>query len=133
MGVFELHVIGTTPAGTMKIPYSEFLTIDIEVTNECTIDVVTPTSTIKDRDYNLFKDGLVSFAPTWTNSVTGCPVTYEIKLVLNDLSEVAFSAKETAVLTFDSTDGSLDLNTSDKTLDGEVWTIKLFKRSTYGT
>ena len=102
----------------MKTPYSEDLIIELEVTNECIIDVVTPTSTIKDRTYNLSKDGLISYAPTWTTSVTGCPVTYEIRLVLPGPTDAPLTAKETAVLTFDSSDGSLDLNTSDRSLDG---------------
>jgi len=103
------------------------------VTNECPGDVVSPTGAIADLTYKIINDGLISYTPTWTTSVTGCPITYEIRRVLADLSEITLTAFETAVLTFDSTDGSLDINTSDKALDGEVWTIKLFKRSTYGT
>ena len=117
----------------MKVQYSENLIIDLQVTNECAIDVVTPTSTIPDLTYNISKDGLITYTPTWTNSVKACPSTHEIRLVLADLSEVALTAKETSVLRFDIKDGSLDLQSSDKTLNGQVWIIKLFKRSTHGT
>lgn len=131
IGVFELTVTGTTPVSTMTIPYSEYLLIDIVVTNECPGDIVLPTDTIADLTYKMVTSGLISYTPTWTVSVVGCPVTYEIRRVLADLSEVALTAFETAVLTLDSTDGSLDINSSDKSYDGEVWTIKIFKRSTY--
>ena len=116
VGVYEVIVTGTTPAGKMAVPYSDDLFINLEVTNECPGDVVTPTSVINSFDYNIDEDGTFSFAPTWTTTVTDCPVTYEIRRVISGV-EYALSATETAVLTFDSTDGSLDVYTLDRNLD----------------
>ena len=67
----------------MVTSYSEDLLINLEVTNECPGDVVTPTSSIPDFIYNLGIDGTVSFYPTWTTTVIGCPVTYEIRRVVS--------------------------------------------------
>ena len=116
VGTYEVIVTGTTPAGTMVVPYAEDLLIDLEVTNECPGDVVTPTSAIPDTLYNIGIDGVVSYSPTWSTTVTGCPVTYEIRRVVSAVDQ-AFTATETAVLTFDTTDGSLDILTADTTLD----------------
>lgn len=131
VGLYEVIVTGTTPAGKMVIPYSEDLVINLEVVNACPGDVVTPTSTIDSFIYNIGIDGTVSFNPTWTTLIPGCPVTYEIRRVISGVDN-AFTATETAVLTYDSTDGSLDVLTSDTSLDSQVWTIKLYKQSTYG-
>ena len=43
----------------------------------------------------------------------------------------ALTATETAVITFNSADGSFYIYTTDKTLHSQVWTLKVFKRSTY--
>ena len=43
------------------------------------------------------------------------------------------TAHEIAALTHSTVDGNLKLFSTDKTLNGEVWTIKLFKKSTYST
>ena len=126
VGLYEVIVTGTTPAGKMSPTYSEDLLIDLEVTNECAGDIVTPTSTIPNTIYNIGIDGTVSYYPTWSTTVTGCPVTFEIGRVVSGV-EQAFTAVETAVLTYDTTDGSLDILTSDTTLDAQVWTIKLYK------
>ena len=85
VGVYEVIVTGMTPAGTMVIPYSEDLLIDLEVTNECAGDIVTPTSSIPDTLYNIGIDGTVSYYPTWITTVTGCPVTYEIRRVISSV------------------------------------------------
>ena len=51
VGTYEVIVTGTTPVGKMSPQYSESLVIELEVTNECATDVVTPTSTIADRTF----------------------------------------------------------------------------------
>ena len=69
---------GTTPIGTMVTSYSEDLLINLVVTNDCPGDVVTPTSSIPNLLYLISIDGTVSYNPTWSTTVIGCPLTYEI-------------------------------------------------------
>jgi len=64
--------------------------------------------------------------------VTGCPLTYEIKRIVNS-AEQALTSHETAALIHSTADGSLQLLSTDYDLDGEIWTIKLYKKSTYST
>ena len=109
VGVFEVWVTGTTPGSTMNIPYSDTLIIDLVVTNDCPGDIVTPTSVIPDFNYNIGIDGLVQYNPTWLTSISGCPVTYEIRRIDSSGVEQTLTAFETAVLSFDASDGSLDV------------------------
>lgn len=72
--------------------------------------------------------------PTWTHTEVGCPFTYEIGR-LDDTTGVerALTADEASVLVIDPTNGHLDILTSDYALDGEIWTIRLYMRSTFAT
>jgi len=74
----------------------------------------------------------MSWSKTWTSSVVGCPLTYEIGRFVNGV-EQALTSHETGALTHSTIDGSLQLLSTDYALDGEVWTIKLYKKSTYST
>ena len=74
----------------------------------------------------------VTLAHTWTHSNLLCPSTYEVRRVLGGI-DFPLAATELAVLTFDDSNGQLDILTSDTSLDNTVWTLKLFLRSTYST
>jgi len=82
VGTYEIIVTGTTPAGTMSPAYSEDLVIPLEVANECATDIVTPTSTISDQTFTIQMDSVKTENPTWSSTVSGCPVTYEIRRVV---------------------------------------------------
>ena len=64
--------------------------------------------------------------------MAGCPFTYEVRRIVND-AEILLTSHETAALEHSAENGSLRLASSDLALDGEVWTIKLFQKSTYST
>ena len=132
VGTYEVIVEATTPVGKMAPPVSDQLKIALEVTNECQTDVVTPTATISDRDFIIGQSTKAEFtyAPTWSTTVSGCPFTYEVRRVVAAVDQ-ALTAHETAALTFSAADGSFDIYTTDISLDSEVWTLKVFKRSTY--
>ena len=106
VGTYEVIVTGTTPAGTMSPAYSEDLVIQLEVANECATDIVTPTSTISDQTFTIQLDSAKTENPTWSTSVPGCPVTYEIRRVVVGIDQ-PLTGFETAALTFDSSDGQL--------------------------
>ena len=76
--------------------------------------------------------GRLSWSPTWSSIVTGCPLTFKIGRIVNGV-EQALTSHETAALTHSTADGSLTLLSTNYALDGEVWTIKLYKKSTYST
>ena len=59
-------------------------------------------------------------------------MTYTVARVVGGV-EQSLTAFETAALTFDSADGSLDILSTDYSLDGEVWTIRLICSSDYST
>ena len=105
--------------------------IDLEVANGCQADQVTPTSAaISDLTYYLNVDGVINWVQTWSSSVAGCPLTYEIGRIVSS-AEQALTGLETAALMHSTVDGSLTLISADYALDGEVWEIKLYKKSTY--
>ena len=68
--------------------------------------MVTPLDTIPDELYYIAEDGTKSFVPTWSTTIPGCPVTYEIGRI-NDITglEEPLTAAELVVITFDITDG----------------------------
>lgn len=76
--------------------------------------------------------GLLTWSPTWSSSIAGCPLTFEIGRIVNSV-EQALTSHETAALTHSAVDGSLQLLSNDFALATEVWTIKLYKKSTYST
>lgn len=45
--------------------------------------------------------------------------------------ERPLTIEEQAVITHDNSDGSMSYSTSDYALDGQVWNIRLYKRSTF--
>ena len=59
-------------------------------------------------------------------------MTYEIGRI-DDLTglERPLTVDELAVITFDSSNGQMSYQTSNYELDGEIWTIRLYKKSTY--
>ena len=64
--------------------------------------------------------------------MAGCPLTYEIGRIVANV-EQALGPTETAVLTHSPVDGSLQLFTTDTTLHGQKWEIKLYRKSTYSS
>ena len=85
-------------------------------------------STITDQLYYIDFDGLRDFDPTWDNTVIGCPATFEIGRIVGGVEQPLTDA-EYAVLSHSTIDGDISLSTSDFALDGEIWTIRLYKVS----
>ena len=54
-----------------------------------------------------------------------------MRRVLDDGSERPLSSEEEIVLVIDPFYGELVLDTEDYSLDGEIWTIKLWMKSTF--
>ena len=75
--------------GSVPIGYPVFqdeLIVDVVVANGCLVDEVTATgSVINDFTYIIAEDGLLSWIPTWTSTVTGCPLTYEIGRIVTSV------------------------------------------------
>ena len=103
VGEYHISIIGSVPTIYMNPTYEEELIIKLTVTNACQTDEVTALDTIADEIYYIAEDGFRSFAPTWSITVPGCPVTYEIGRI-DDLSglERPLSVNELAVITFNS-------------------------------
>ena len=101
--------------------------------NGCLNDQVTATgAAIADLTYHVQNDGPITWSPTWSSSVTGCPLTFKVGRIVGGV-EQALTSHETAALTHSTVNGSLSLQSTDQTLNGEIWTIKLYKKSTYST
>ena len=109
-----VYSVDPTDVGNYKVRVSttsgsvtKLLEIVLDVANGCQADQVTPTSAaIADLTYNLNVDGLVTWTPTWSSSVAGCPLTYEIGRIVATV-EQALTAHETATLTHSTVYGSL--------------------------
>ena len=61
---------------------------------------MTALSSIANELYYIAEDGVRAFVPTWSTTVMGCPVTYEIGRI-DELTglERALAAEELAVIT----------------------------------
>ena len=127
---YHVSITGAVPATYPA--FSSELLIKLDMNNGCLADDVTNVTpaSIPSFTYLMANDGLLTWSPTWSSSVPGCPLTYEIGRIVSTV-EQALTAHETAALTHSSVDGSLQLQSSDYALDTEVWTIKLYKKSTY--
>lgn len=110
--------------------YLEELLIELKVKDACQEDEVTNLTTIDDILYYIAEDGTIAYEPTWEHSQTSCPFSYEVTRIVEGV-ERALNDEEKLVLTHDPSNGWLDLNTSDYSLDGQIWTIRLFMRSTF--
>jgi len=130
LGKYKIAVVGKVPAAYMENVYTEELLIDLWVMDGCEDDDVTNLTTIDDTLYYIAEDGLVSYQPTWTHSELGCPILYMVSRIVDGV-ERDLTPEEALVLTHNSANGWLDLQTSDYALDGEVWTIRLFMRSEF--
>ena len=65
---------------------------------------MTALSTIADELYYIAEDGVRAFVPTWSITVVGCPVTYEIGRIVNGV-EHPLTAVEYAVISHTTQDG----------------------------
>ena len=66
--------------------FEDELSISLNVANGCLVDQVTPTGTlISDFTYYLNRDGLRSWFPTWNSIVSGCPLTFEIRRIVDNV------------------------------------------------
>ena len=129
-GTYFISIIASVPSVYQYPVYSEELIITLNVKNQCKIDQVIPLDSIADELYYIAEDGTRSFTPTWSTAVIGCPQTFEIGRMVNGI-ERPLTAGEKAVITFSSSDGSMSYTTDDYSIDGEIWTIRLYKRSTF--
>ena len=106
VGVYHISVIGSVPTIFMDPTYSEELIIILRVVNGCQNDEVKALDTIADELYYIAEDGTRQFAPTWSTTIAGCPVTYEIGRIDDDTGlERPLTTDELAVITFSDVDG----------------------------
>ena len=80
--------------------------------------------------YNIAESGKVSYTPTWSHTKPDCLVEYIVNRI-DDGVERPLSAAEKLVLFHSKSNGWMDLLTSDYTLDGEIWKIKLLMKSIF--
>ena len=106
VGVYYISIIGSVSENFMDPTYEEELIIELIVSNDCGSDEVTALDFIQEELYYITESGVRSFAPTWSTTVAGCPVTYEIGRI-DDQSglERALTVEESAVITFSDIDG----------------------------
>ena len=77
VALYQVIARGSVPSGYPA--YQDELIISLDVANGCLVDEVTTTGTaISDITYILQNDGLLSWTPTWSSTMTGCPLTFEI-------------------------------------------------------
>ena len=112
--------------------YAEELLIDLNVNNNCKFDVVTTESMIDDQLYYIDVNDTVFLEPTWSSNVTGCPATYEIGRVVDGV-ERPLTPEEYVVISHSVFDGHMSYFTEEFDYDGEVWTIRLYRLSTYSS
>ena len=130
MGLYTIAVTATVPLALMNPEFKETLFIDLEVLNECEIDSVTPLTSIPYQLYYIAEDPLFSFNPSWNSVIAGCPTFFDIEIDDGGVWR-PLSAAELAVISFNSADGSFSFQTSDYALDGQIWLLNVFKKSTY--
>ena len=107
VGNYIISIIGGAPLDRMDPTYAEELEINLVVNNDCQIDDVTALDVIADEVYTIGFDGIRFFNPTWSTTIPGCPVTYEIERVIDVVNGVSvpLTAKELAVLSHNIQDG----------------------------
>lgn len=130
MGLYTIAVTASVPLSLMTPEFKEILFIDLDVLNECEIDQVDPLSNIPYQLYYIAEDPVRSFSPTWTSAINGCPTFFDIEIDENGIWR-PLNAAELAVISFNSADGSFSFQTSDYQLDGQIWLLNVFKKSTY--
>ena len=83
VALYQVVARGSAPSGYPS--FQDELIISLDVTNGCLNDQVTATGTaISDFTYYLNHDGLKSWSPTWSSTVTGCPLTFEIRRIVSN-------------------------------------------------
>lgn len=107
------------------------------MTNQCQSDVVVATNgPVGPITHNIGVTGPNVIIPVYSNSVTGCPFTYEVERVIAGVS-TPLTAFEQALITHSSNivteDGRISIATtaSDFAYDNEVWELRVIRRSTY--
>ena len=134
VGIYEISIQGSVPLVFMSPTYSEELIVTLNVENKCLTDTVAPVGFISDENlYYISEDGVLAFVPTWSNSVAGCPVVHGMSRIESGGTERPLNSAELAVITFDASNGQASIQTSDFALDGELWTLKIYKQSTAST
>ena len=104
-GDYQVAVIAAVPTGYPA--FQDELIVNLTVKTGCENDEVTPTgASISSFTYRMNQDGIVTFSPTWSSSIVGCPLTFEIRRVVSSV-EQALTSHETAALTHSVVDGSL--------------------------
>lgn len=61
LGVYQISIVGSVPAQYMDPVYSEELLIQLNVSDACPDDEVTPTSSIANTLYYIAEDGLIGY------------------------------------------------------------------------
>ena len=79
----------------------------VSITNDCDGDVLSVSSTVADDTYTLLSPATpVTYTPAFSQSVSGCPVTYSVTI---DGS----STLDAAVMSFDNSVPSLTVSTAE--------------------
>ena len=97
--------------------YSEELTFEIIIRDECPNDEVTPIGDVPDILYYIDKDSTVPIEPQWHQAKERCPKGYFIYQLINGV-ETPLTAAMAGVFVFYPSNGHLDLSTNDSALDG---------------
>ena len=100
-------------------------TFDIVLTDPCTSDTITATSSISNMQYQIGRDGQQLLQPTYNQFDSLCPASYGLSIISNG-SEVALNGDQLSTLTLNSVNGELTIDTSDFSLHGQTWTVKLY-------
>ena len=126
VGLYYVAVTASVPLTFMDPTYKEELLIEVEVKNSCILDEVDVTGILNDQiPYYINEDGIVPFDPTWSHTLIGCPITFEIGIVEAGV-ERPLNPVEIAVLNHSNVDGSVRLEATDYVLDGEIWEVKIY-------
>lgn len=86
--------------------------------NDCVSETVSPDSTLGPFDY-VIGSGVLELEPTWTSSVVAwtCPAQFKIYYDDSGIYTEPLTVLQQAVLTFDATNGFLDIETADLDYD----------------
>ena len=91
---------------------------DVILSNPCTLDAITPDTTISNQAYSIGRSGSVLLEPAYTQSDDLCPSTYGVSIITTGNNEVGLNSEQTATLTLNSANGHLTVETSDLALHG---------------
>jgi len=100
VGEYEVELKAMVQITDMDPIYEEYIRFKIIVSNGCLLDEVTVTSAIGDQTHYINYDPQLNLDPTWTQTVDGCPVTFDVYYTDSTSSaRLALEASKTTVCT----------------------------------